>query len=590
MPEQDHTTNQHGRKPLKKKRIVRMSTPLPSVRPPTHIEDKETSRLPANIAAVRDDDEALKESIAAQQTHHMPVPARINETSQEVFAEQANTVMPAPPAHSFLPGRWKLSHILLILVVLAPFIIGGGVLEAAQLNQNRNGLYQIEALTGATQWQQTPATSTQIAYADARGSLLNVTTSTGQHQIVALNSNGITLWKSFQSQNTLTPLATVSPAGTLLLALSGHISASNPVTGVTATYLHPFTLSLLERQSGQVLWQNTLISPQQAQGAKIVGADSHYLYVALAQTRLQSYKAKRGVELVAIDPHDGHVAWHITDPAQANAIPQDAGQLLLYKNLAVWQVAGTLYTIDTTSTGQGKILWRAFIAETHTQMLLQEEAQMAVAGGDLLFERSDAFHALDIQSGAVQWEISNPNLDSGNTLAVTAITSYGTTVILYESTDIEAINTLTQHIVWSLKQLDAIHNLRISNDGTLAFVTTTDSIEGSAPTQALVALDMSNGTVRWTFQPSDQINFIPLATGGIAYSQNIILTTFCLSQLPVPCTQQYLYALNPSTGTTLWKYAGNTFSDVYLSSDGRIVLFQRNSNAWLDLTERFKNS
>lgn len=590
MLEPDHTTNQHGRKPLKKKRIVRMSTALPIVRPAARTSDESTSRLSVTSAAISDDDAAAKESMAALQTQHMLAPARVNETSHEIFAEPANTVMPAPPTRSFFSGRWKFSHILLILVVLAPFIIGGGVLEAAQLKQDRNGLYQIDALTGTIQWQQTPATSTQIAAIDDNGSFLNVMTRTGQHQIVALNPNGTTLWQSFQSQNIFTPLVAASPSGTLLLAQSDPIAASNPATSMAMSYLHPLTLSLVNRQNGHILWQNTLIHPQQALRAKIVGADSHYLYVALAQTGPQFHNAKSGAELLAIDTHDGRVAWQIMDTAQTNGMLQDAGQLLLYKNLAVWQVAGTLYTIETNSTGQGKILWHTFIAESHTQVLAQEESQMAVAGGDLLFERSDAFHALDIQSGAVQWEVANPGLDSGNTLAVTAITSYGTTVILYDSTDIEAINTLTQHIVWSQKQLDAIHNLRISNDGTLAFVTTTDSIEGSTPTQALVALDMSNGTVRWTFQPSDQINFIPLATGGIAYSQNVILTTFCLSQLLLPCTQQYLYALNPSTGATLWKYAGNTFSAVYLSNDGRTVLFQRNSNAWLDLTERFKDS
>jgi outer membrane protein assembly factor BamB len=69
-----------------------------------------------------------------------------------------------------------------------------------------------------------------------------------------------------------------------------------------------------------------------------------------------------------------------------------------------------------------------------------------------------------------------------------------------------------------------------------------------------------------------------------------VLTSFCLSLPPTPCTQQFLYALNAVTGAVIWKYVGNSISDVQLSNDSTTVLFQRNSSAWLDLTERFKNT
>ena len=623
---------QTAHKSLQKKRIISISTPLPRI-PSIEEEEVTTKRAavpqsksaavpqspiePAIIPPIHgenDDEEIeeIRESLANQQTHMMPISPRVNEVAaREVFSERSTSVLTASPhaidteqtpdeqsrqysqKQHILPfpmlptvlSHGKLSHILLVLVILAPFIIGGGVLEAAQLNQHQSDLYQVNALTGGTQWQQTPSSPLQVAHADAQGSLLNVDTSTNLHQLVALNANGATLWKTAPSRQSYSLLPTAQP-DSVLIALSGHITATTPLSN-TATYLNPLVLSLLNRQNGHMLWQTTLVHAQQAQGATISGTDSTYIYVALAQTELPAQHIQPGVQLLAISQRTGQVVWRIADTSQGNVLPQDTGYLVIQKNVVVWQVAGMLNAIDTT---QGKLLWQKFIEEPRLSMLPQEEAQMAVTDGDILLERNSFIRALDLMTGNAQWEISNPSLNTGNGLSISSIVTYGNTVFLYDHEYVEAVDANTQHIVWSQKQLDFIHNLNISVDGSLVYLTTTDSIEGSAPTQALVALDSKNGAVRWTFQPSEQVSFVSLQPNGILYNRNVLLTLFCPTLPPAPCTQQYLYALNPTAGTERWKYTGNSITNVSLGDDGKTVLFQRNSSAWLDLTEQFRNS
>lgn len=631
MLEASQSIGQSGRKAMKKKLVTRMSTPLPRILPPIEDEEETVKRAaiprsrppdvrqsqvePAIMSPVQDEDdteEASKEALANHQTHIMPVAPRLNEVAaREVLAERATNVLPTsphpvdidqpangqPPQHNqkqrFLPfpmlppalSRWKLSHVLLVLVVLAPFIIGGGVLEAAQLHQSQSDLYQVNALNGNVQWQQTPSSTLHIAHADTHGSILNVDTGKGFHQLVALDTHGATLWKTPPSQQTYSLLLPISQPDTIPIALSGHITVSTPLSD-TATYLNPLALFLLNRQNGHILWQTTLVNTQQPEGAAILGKDGSYIYVALAQTNLPDQHIKPAVQLLAINQHTGQVAWRVNAPSQ-NATLQDTGHLIIQKHIAVWQVAGTLNAIDTS---QGKLLWREFIEEPDLRVLPQEESQMAIVDGDILLERTDAFHALDLMGGDAQWEIANPGINTSNGLAVSSIATFGNTVFLYNRELVEAVDASTQHIIWSQKQLDAIYNLNISVDGSLVYLTTTDSIEGSTPVQALVALDSKNGAVHWTFQPSDQVSFVSLQPNGILYSHNTLLTLLCPSLPPAPCTQQYLYALNPATGAVLWKYTGNSISNVALGDDGKTVLFQRNSSAWLDLTERFRNS
>jgi outer membrane protein assembly factor BamB len=631
MFEASQSIGQSGRKAMKKKRVTRLSTPLPVILSPDEDEEETIKRAaiprskppdvrqpqvePAIMLPVQDEDdieEASKEALANHQTHIMLVSPRLNEVAaREVLAERATSVLPASPypvdidqpaneqqpqhnqKQRVLPfpalpaalSRWKLSHVLLVLVVLAPFIIGGGILEAAQLNQSQSDLYQVNALNGDTQWQQTPSSILQAAHTDAQGSILNVDIGKGFHQLVALNPDGTTLWKTPPSQQTYSLLLPTSQPDTIPIALSGDITVSTSLSD-TVTYLNPLVLALLNRQNGHILWQMTLVNAQQAQGAAILGTDSSYIYVALAQTNLPDQQIKPAVQLLAVNQHTGQVAWRVNVPSQ-NATLQDTGYLIIQKNITVWQVAGTLNAIDTT---QSKLLWRAFIEEPNLRMLPPEESQMAILDGNILLERTNAFHALDLMSGDAQWEIANPGLNTGNGFAVSSIATFGNTVFLYDGEVVEAVDASTQHIIWSQKQLDSIRNLNISVDGSLVYLTTTDSIEGSTPAQALVALDSKNGGVRWTFQPSDQVSFVSLLPNGILYNRNVLITLFCPVLPPAPCKQQYLYALNPATGAVLWKYTGNSISDVTLGEDGKTVLFQRNSSAWLDLTERFKNS
>ena len=105
----------------------------------------------------------------------------------------------------------------------------------------------------------------------------------------------------------------------------------------------------------------------------------------------------------------------------------------------------------------------------------------------------------------------------------------------------------------------------------------------------LIALDMKNGAVRWTFQPFEATMYVPLAPDGFIYRHTILLTLVCQSSPQKACSSQHLYALNAATGAELWQYEGNSIADVHLSADDSRVVFQNNSSGWQDLTARFRN-
>src|SRR5437764_15373129 len=91
-------------------------------------------------------------------------------------------------------------NIALILVILIPLImIGGSILAYAWLNRPQSNLYQIDALSGTIQWQQTIAPPAQAMMVDAQGSLLNMSTGHNLHQLVALDHRGGLQWKTFAS-------------------------------------------------------------------------------------------------------------------------------------------------------------------------------------------------------------------------------------------------------------------------------------------------------------------------------------------------------------------------------------------------------
>ncbi len=479
---------------------------------------------------------------------------------------------------------WGFSPTLFVLVLLVP-LLGSGLLAYTQLNQTRDSMYRVNLPTGTTQWQHMITTPTRTAMVDSQGSLLTASTGGQQHQLEAFDRNGILQWHTFTSTETFSLPLTSSPAGTVLMILSNVSSTSSQASNRNSTiYLSPLSFYLLRRATGQTIWHKTLVEVQQQQ-AVILGTDNQFIFVALTEIASSLPKTTQGTKLLALDQATGNIAWQIFAPIPHNLHLYDGGKLLVQQHHVIWQVAGSVYVI---ATPPGTIQWQKSITEDRPEILLQEEAQMVEVAGLLVVQRSDVYHALDITSGHERWLLVNPAGDalSLNNIALAVV---GRTLLIYGVGGIQAFDVTDQHILWSQKQLNSIQNLNPSEDGKLIYTTVTNSIEDSAPAQALVAIDSGNGAVHWTFQPTAHATFLPLGSSGILYRRSILLTAVCTSSPQQNCTHVIIYALDATTGRIIWKYEGNSIDDMHISADASIIEFQSNSSPWQDLLGHFRS-
>ena len=476
------------------------------------------------------------------------------------------------------------SRPLFAIVLFVPLIILllGGVLEYAQLQQPFNNLYSVDALSGATLGQLPITTPVQPLAADDQGSLLSITASQHLQQLAAYSLNGALQWHTLTTPYAFSVPALSSHPGSVLVAAGEHLPSA-PGSGNAP--MHPLALYQVKRATGAVIWQKTLVQASDQAVATILGADQRAVYVATVQTGSRASAARPVVVLQAISQDSGAVIWSVAGPTAANDALQDAGHLLLSGSTAFWQVAGNIYAINAV---QGQLQWSHLIPENGNQELLAEESHMLVVGNTLIIERAVLYHALDVASGNEQWDVSNPGQQYSGQPGNSGITAAGNTLLLYGGGEIVALDAATRQVLWTQKQLDSVQNVVVASDGKLVYVVLIDSVEGSQPAQALVALDVQNGGARWTFQPSVQMSFLSLLPGGFAYTGHVLLTAICLSQ-QTSCAQPFLYALNPTNGAIVWKVGGNSISAITISSAGAVLLFQRQSTGWLDLTTRFKS-
>src|SRR5207248_11366840 len=126
---------------------------------------------------------------------------------------------------------------------------------------------------------------------------------------------------------------------------------------------------------------------------------------------------------------------------------------------------------------------------------------------------------------------------------------------------------------------DAIEGLKISDDKKMIYVVQLNSVDQSLPTpvQVLTALDVKTGSVRWTFQPSGQASFVNPQSDGFQYHNGILFATLCMPDTQSSCARERLYAIDASTGATLWKFEAKSIFDLHVSSDGGAVFLQTNS-------------
>jgi outer membrane protein assembly factor BamB len=437
------------------------------------------------------------------------------------------------------------------------------------------------------QWQHTSSIPVQLAMADPQGSIVIKSAGKFMHQLAAFSPGGASQWTSLASEGVFSLPTVSTQPGTVLVALSGRTSPQYHFAPDDPAYTHPldslYTLSLLDRQTGQIIWQTVIINPEGQQDSTVLGADEKFFYVASRATNALQAGIGPVVQLVAVDKTSGTIVWRIFGPRELEMVPLDYGSLLMQGRSITWQVSNTIYQLDTTL---GQIQWRKYIAENLPQASLLEEAQMAVAGGVLLVARSDAYHAIDLATGNERWII----VSTGNDIAQIqrGVVAVNNIFLLYGGETLQAVDPVDQHVIWSQKQLVDNQSLKLSDDGTKVYAILDHLKPGSSTTQVLAAIDVQTGTVRWTFQPFEQERFVNAQSDGFQYRNNTLYATICSTANQTSCDDEVLYAINAITGAKEWKFEANSIYNVHVSAGGNIVAFQTNNSVWRNLIEYFK--
>ncbi len=481
---------------------------------------------------------------------------------------------------------WRFSRKIFALVLLVIFV-GAGVLVYAQLARSQSYLNQVTIASGNLQWQHSTETTVQLAMADTQGSIVIASAGKSLHQLTSLGLDGASQWTSFSSPGSFSLPKALTQPGTLLVALSGRASLSYQFAPDDPAYIHPldslYTLYLLNRDTGQIIWQSTVVPPEEQQDTTVLGADARYIYVASRATSSLPPGIGPVVQLIAVDKTSGAIAWRIFGPREPGNATTDFGSLLFQGRTTIWQVANTIYALDTLL---GQIQWLRSIAEHLPQASLHEEAQMAETAGVLLITRSDVFHALDLANGNERWVIANPGSGSGQVSG--GVVAASNIFLIYGSKTLQAINPADQHSIWSQKPPEAIQSLKLSEDGTMIYAILADTQPGNPTTQLLTALDVKTGAVRWTFQPSEQEQFVDAQSDGFQDSKSMLYATVCLGGNQTTCDHEVLYAINATTGEQAWKFEANSIFNVHVNTNSDSVVFQTDSSTWGNLTGQFR--
>jgi outer membrane protein assembly factor BamB len=483
-------------------------------------------------------------------------------------------------------GRRRASR-LLVAGCIVVIITGAGSLAFLSINQPQRYVSAVGASSGSTQWQHALDTPAALSGADGRESFVVLHTSSSLSVLSALNSNGLVLWSTPASEGVYSLPPVQTAPGTLLVALSGpttphYLYAPND-SGYPQLAAHLFSLSLLDSATGRILWQTMVIGGDEAQDTTILGADARYTYVASRSIASPGQTAV--AQLIAVDTASGAIAWRVYGPREEGT--PDFGALLSNGRLLFWQVASTVYALDTQL---GQIQWRTPVAETNATSALIEESQMALNAGVLLIRRSDQYHALALPSGTILWSISG--LGSATPQAPGGILVANGTLILYSGDTIEALDAATRAVLWQHTNLANIMDAVAAPDGSLVYAIVLDGQDGAASTshQALVAFDVADSSIRWTFQPSAQALFLYPGVPALRMAHGMLYVTLCMTSASSgpasSCSSQVLYGLNGATGSVAWQFGADQVTSVQVSQDGSDIIFQSSSSLWETLKAR----
>jgi outer membrane protein assembly factor BamB len=218
--------------------------------------------------------------------------------------------------------------------------------------------------------------------------------------------------------------------------------------------------------------------------------------------------------------------------------------------------------------------------------------------------RSDQYHALDPATGTQLWSVQG--LGSATTYSPGGVLATRGEFILYGNGVIEALNASSRAVIWHHDSTATIAEATMAPGGSLVYAVVLDGAQDGtmavaaagpgASAQALVAFDVQEGAVRWTFQPGGQGLFTYPGAPGLHTARGMLYVTLCMSPSSAthagagssPCGSQVLYGLNATSGSVAWKFAAGQVSAVQVSQDGSAVVFQTSSSLWDNLKARLQ--
>ncbi len=485
--------------------------------------------------------------------------------------------------------RYSRRARLLVACCLIALLVGASFLTFLAISRPQQYLNAIDAGSGSTQWQHALDTPSTLSGAGDHESFVVMKTGSALSVLSALNGDGSRLWSTPASEGSYSLPPVQTAPGTLMVALSGPTSLPYVYApgdpAYTQSLAHLFTLSLLDSATGRVLWQSSLVRAGEAQDTAVLASDAQYTYVASRSIPTSSQTGQAAVvQLIAVDTASGAIAWRLFGAREKGTTPPDFGALLPHGRLLYWQVDGAVYAIDTRL---GQIQWRRPLAEDNATAVRLDETQMALSGNVLLVRRSDRYHALDAATGNQLWSASG--LGPATALSPGGILATGGRFILYGNGTIEAIDASTQAVLWRHDDLANIPDAVLAADGSLVYAIVFDTQDGSTQRQVLVAFDVKDSSVRWTFQPSGQALFVYPGAPQLHSAHGMLYVTICLLQSASSrCDSQALYGINGATGAVAWKFATGQVSALQVSQHGSTIVFQTSSSPWENFKARFQ--
>jgi outer membrane protein assembly factor BamB len=280
--------------------------------------------------------------------------------------------------------------------------------------------------------------------------------------------------------------------------------------------------------------------------------------------------------LSALDARTGELRWEETIGSSVTASPLYADGVV-----AAGTQEGAIVALDAAT---GSEQWR-FDAGSRAGASLAASDGVLVAGTDdgILF-------GLDIATGALQWQITTAGpLTRGPAIAD------GSLYVGVAGGRFSAIDLATRDVLWAVELGPGELATPAVSDGT---VYTATGLATTGVPHELVAMDVADGSRRWTFAaPSKEPLFVSAVDDRMVYAGSEDFSLYALDAttgalrwrfdtggvvgslaslvddvLFIPSADRFVYAVDAATGVEIWRVEVDGEPTIPVVIDGRVIV------------------